>query len=216
MNPALLLNPTGKHRNAIQPGPGPKTFQSGSTPQPNLTFEFTNDEFTSANGCGMGNGLVRDSSNQHDSGAQYSNSNQISPNVPSAPSNSHDFSGSDPSASPYSIPHHMASVTHSMPNSPLHSMSELTPNGMGSMIERMNNVQDRSTVPVAKRQKMLSDDDSEVGRKNGFSTSSSGILSGYVKDKQREAQSHSGPASGKPHALLDLTGGNYPPFFLYR
>lgn len=75
------------------------------------------------------------------------------------------------------------------------------------MIERMNNVQDRSTVPVAKRQKMMVEDDSDGGRKNGFSSSSSGLLAGYVKDKQRAAAS----ASGQAHPTLDLTGGTCPP-----
>lgn len=201
MNPALLLNPTGKHRNAVQPGPSANGSPSGPSPQSNLTFEFTNTN---------GNSIESDPRNQFNSDVQYSNLNHPSPSNLLAPSNSHSFSGHDPSASPYSIPHHMSNVTNSLPNSPLHSLINSPPNGMGSMIERMNNVQDRSTVPVAKRQKMMSDDDGEGGRKNGFSTSSSGILSGYVKDKQREAQAEGASASGKAHALLDLTGGTIP------
>lgn len=180
MNPALLLNPTGKHRNAAQPAPGPSGFQAGPSPQPNLAFEFSNTN---------GNGL--EGSSQIEFSFQQSNANQSSSSRP----------GSD---SPYSIPHHMA---HASPHSSQNSVTNFPTNGMGSMIERMNNVQDRSTVPVAKRQKMMSDDDGEGGRKKGFSSSGSGLLAGYVKDKQRAAAS----ASGQTHATLDLTGGTWLP-----
>lgn len=178
-NPALLLNPTGKHHNIAQHAQSPSGFHSGPSPQPNLAFEFSN-----TNGSGL------EDSSKPEYSFQYSNANQFSSSKP----------GSGSSESPYSIPHHMANgPPHSSPN----SVSNFTSNGMGSMIERMNNVQDRSTVPVAKRQKMMSDDDSENGRKNGFSSNSSGLLAGYVKDKQRAAAS----ASGQTHATLDLTGG---------
>lgn len=182
-NPALLLNPTGKHHNAAQPAQSPSGFHSGPSPQPNLAFEFSN-----TNGSGLEDSLKPEYS------FQYSNANQFSSSKP----------GSGSSESPYSIPHHMANgPPHSSPN----SVSNFTSIGMGSMIERMNNVQDRSTVPVAKRQKMMGDDDSESGRNNGFSSGSSGLLAGYVKDKQRAAAS----ASGQTHATLDLTGGTWPP-----
>lgn len=195
MNPALLLNPTGKHfdagsiqRNSFPSGLGPNGFQSGPEAQPNLMFQFSNTN---------GDGSENDPNNVYTSSTQYSNSTPFSP--------------SDPSASPYSIPHHKANMTNGLPSSHPKGISDLPPNGMGSMIERMNNVQDRSTVPVAKRQKMMSDDDSERGPKNGFSSSSSGILSGYVKDKQRAGLSMlNTPASGKAQATLDLTGGIYP------
>lgn len=176
MNPALLLNPTGKHRNTAQPAPGPSGFHSGPSPQPNLAFEFS-----STNGTGL------EGSSQIEYSFQHSNANESSLSRP----------GSD---SPYSIPHHIANAS---PHASQNSIPNFPTNGMGSMIERMNNVQDRSTVPVAKRQKMMSDDDGEGGRKNGFSSSSSGLLAGYVKDKQRAAAS----ASGQTHATLDLTGG---------
>lgn len=77
---------------------------------------------------------------------------------------------------------------------------------MGSMIEQMNNVQDRSTVPVAKRRKVELDVDEERP-KNGFHSASSGILSGYIKQKQHEKQST--PSLKQDRPTLDLTGGMY-------
>lgn len=217
MNPALLLNPKGKnqntesaHRNSLQPGLGPNGSQSGSKSQPILAFEFSNTN---------GVGFEADQSNEYKSGTHYSNSNHFSSSDLTAPSDFRSFSGSEPSAaSPYPIPHHIGTMANGLPASPHSAISNFAPNGMGSMIERMNNVQDRSTVPVAKRQKMMSNDDSEGGPKNGFSRSSSGILSSYLKDKQRAALPMLGvpaPASGGSHATLDLTGGNCSPFF-YR
>lgn len=85
-------------------------------------------------------------------------------------------------------------------------------NGMlGSMIEHMNNVQDRSTVPVAKRRKIEGEGDEEA-QKNGFHGASSGTLSLYVKQKQQEAQSMPGLKQAQP--TLDLTGGMWLPSFM--
>lgn len=81
-----------------------------------------------------------------------------------------------------------------------------TPNGMSSMIERMNNVQDRSNVPVPKRRR-IEDDSQDQGPRNGFhGNGGSGMLSGYVKQKQQEGQAAS---FLKPQAqsTVDLTGG---------
>lgn len=78
-----------------------------------------------------------------------------------------------------------------------------TPNGMSTMIERMNNVQDRSSVPVAKRRRIEEDLDGQSGQ-NGFSSNgSSGMLSEYVKQKQQEGQEAASAAS----TTVDLTGG---------
>lgn len=83
-----------------------------------------------------------------------------------------------------------------------------SPHGMGSMIERMNGVQDRSTVPVAKRQKIM-EEDAEGLMKSHQSSSSSGLLSGYLKEKQRAEQSMSGLPAARKTQVLDLTAGTY-------
>lgn len=75
---------------------------------------------------------------------------------------------------------------------------------MASMIERINNLQDRSSVPMVKRRKIATDADDQT-RKNGFSGSSSGMLSNHIKQKQREKQST--PAALQSQSTLDLTGG---------
>lgn len=88
-----------------------------------------------------------------------------------------------------------------------------TPNGMSTMIERMNNVQDRSSVPLAKRRRIEEGLDDQMGH-NGFSSNgSSGMLSEYVKRKQQEGQeAHS--ATPQPQTTVDLTGGTLRPYSL--
>lgn len=89
----------------------------------------------------------------------------------------------------------------------------LASNGMGHMIENMNNVQDRSTVPMAKRRKV---DDSPEFAKNKFNGGSSGMLADHIKQKQKEAQPVN-RISGQTLATLDLTGGkltSFSPFTL--
>lgn len=204
MNPALLLNPTGKNlsaesiqRSSFQSELGSNGFQSRPNSQSTLAFEFSNTN---------GDDFETSQNNEYNSGIQYANSNPFPSSDPPVPPDFRSFSGSNPTTPMYSIPHHMA---NGLPTSPLNGTAGPVPSGMGSMIERMNNVQDRSSVPVSKRQKMMSDDDSEGKPKNGFAgRSSSGILSGYVKDKQRAGLSVlSASASGKAYATLDLTGG---------
>lgn len=78
------------------------------------------------------------------------------------------------------------------------------PNGMSSMIERMNKVQDRSTIPMAKRRK-IEDPFEDDKPKNGFHGGGSGMLSDYVKQKQQEGQSRYPPMQAQ--STLDLTGG---------
>lgn len=84
------------------------------------------------------------------------------------------------------------------------SISAPTQNGMTSMIERMNNLQDRNSVPVAKRRK-IQEEAGDQTRKNGFHSGSSGMLSDYVNQKQREKQSTA--AALQSPSTLDLTGG---------
>lgn len=81
-----------------------------------------------------------------------------------------------------------------------------TPNGMSSMIERMNNVQDRSTVPVAKRRRIGDDSQDHVSRNGFHGNGSSGMLSGYVKQKQQQGQAVPSTTS-RPQSTVDLTGG---------
>lgn len=88
-----------------------------------------------------------------------------------------------------------------------------TPNGMSSMIERMNHVQDRSSVPVAKRRR-IGDDSQDQGSRNGFhGNGSSGMLSGYVKEKQQNGQAPPSFAQ-QSESTVDLTGGIWTSYHL--
>ncbi|KAK6853338.1 SNF2 family domain-containing protein [Apiospora arundinis] len=64
-------------------------------------------------------------------------------------------------------------------------------NGFGGMIERMNNVQDRSTVPHPKRRKVetidLDDSADEKTSSNFGHGGSGGMIGQYVKEKKEEA-----------------------------
>lgn len=80
-------------------------------------------------------------------------------------------------------------------------------NGIGTMIERMNNVQDRSSVPVPKRRKVEQGLEGVNGKQAGFHGSSSGMLGEYMKQNQQEGQA--GPSFAQ-FAPLDLTSGRSP------
>lgn len=81
---------------------------------------------------------------------------------------------------------------------------------MGSMIERMNGVQDRSTVPVPKRRKIAEDDGGDAHRfKSHDGGSSSGMLSGYLEEKKRADQPMPTSLTGKKTPVLDLTAGTF-------
>lgn len=71
--------------------------------------------------------------------------------------------------------------------------------GMGRMIEQMNDVQDRSTVPQPKRRKVESPDpgSSSFGRAGG-----AGMLGSYVKEKREEGQQSTSNGNGQ---TVDLT-----------
>lgn len=91
--------------------------------------------------------------------------------------------------------------------SPGYSSAEGTPggqnvNGVGHWIERMNNVQRRSTVPQPKRRRI----DDEQNLQNGQAAqvrSGSGILGAYVREKRQDS---SGSAFSQP-TTVDLTDG---------
>ncbi|KAM4056828.1 DEAD/DEAH box helicase [Hirsutella rhossiliensis] len=77
-------------------------------------------------------------------------------------------------------------------------------NGVGGWIERMNNVQSRSTAPQAKRRKTEDGQDFAAKSSNIPVRGGSGVLGDYIKDKRNEAD---GP--GLQQTLtVDLTGGN--------
>lgn len=129
-----------------------------------------------------------------------------------APQVSFQFSTTDATDNVHSHPARSA-VTPNGTETPRHS----TPNGMSSMIERMNNVQDRSSVPMAKRRRIAGDSEDQ-GSRNGFhGNGGSGMLSGYVKQKQQEGQAaHS--ITPQSQSTVDLTGGIWtscPPWNLW-
>ncbi|KAM0325499.1 hypothetical protein ACHAQA_007486 [Verticillium albo-atrum] len=82
-----------------------------------------------------------------------------------------------------------------------------TPNGqvlgLGSMIERMNGVQDRAYAPQIKRRKVDTPEaDAEINGKKGMSGGGSGMLGAYVQEKREEGQKN---GSAKPMQTVDLT-----------
>lgn len=80
-------------------------------------------------------------------------------------------------------------------------------NGVGGWIERMNNVQHRSTIPQAKRRKTEDQDGSQDGA-NAAPRGGSGILGEYVKDKRKEANG----STASQALTVDLTSGMTTPY----
>ena len=64
-------------------------------------------------------------------------------------------------------------------------------NGLGTMLERLNNVQDRTTAPQPKRRKLetieLDDSADEQQNRSRFGSGGSSILGQHVKDRRGEA-----------------------------
>ncbi|CAN8102178.1 unnamed protein product [Discula destructiva] len=190
-NPAALLNPRGNNSNTGAPASGSTQLQLGPNHQPSpqvFHFSNTND-----------NSFATKSNDGYQDRMQYSFSSNASP-APSLANNLPRSTTSTPK------PQRMA---NDLPKLPLHGMPAPVSNGMGSMIERMNGVQDRSTVPVAKRRKVTdvdAEDQPKYGAHSSSSSSSSGMLSGYLKEKQHTDQSMPPPSAttGKT-PVLDLT-----------
>lgn len=186
-NPATLLNPKGKGTEpprSSSPGSGP---MFGQNPQPSpQVFQFS-----SASDNDTGNGFANEPNGENRDPVQYS----VYGN--SSPSNPHTNGLSRQSTS---------TLAYSQPQQITNGRPVPTSNGMGTMIERMNGVQDRSTVPMAKRQK-ISDDDGDERPKYGSTSGSSGLLSSYVKEKQLADQSMAGSQVARKIPVLDLTGG---------
>lgn len=74
---------------------------------------------------------------------------------------------------------------------------------MGGWIERMNNVQHRSTIPQAKRRKVEDRDGSQDGSNGAPRGGNGGILGEYVKDRRMEANG----SSASQAMTVDLTDG---------
>lgn len=144
-------------------------------------------------------GFKSDSKQRPASPAQLP-SNGIKPHTNSQAMLQFQFSNASDASSGYSQPSSSSAALEAAD-----SVSTPLQNGMTSMIERMNNVQDRSSVPMVKRRRIEEDADDQT-RKN-FGGGSSGILSDYVNQKQQEKQST--PTALRPQPTLDLTGGIY-------
>lgn len=190
-NPAALLNPKGKGTplpRSSSPGSGPAF---GHSPQPSpQVFQFS-----SASDNDNGNNFANESNGDYRDPMQYALHGHASTPEPQTNGLSRPYTSTLAYSQPQ--PQQMAS------GRPI-----LTSTGMGSMIERMSGVQDRSTVPTAKRQK-ISDGGNEDRPKYGSNSSSSGILSSYVKEKQLADQSMAGPQAARKTPVLDLTAGTF-------
>lgn len=80
---------------------------------------------------------------------------------------------------------------------------------MGSMIEKMHNVERREYRPI-KRQKQAHEEDNEEDAKKKTDSGrlgGSGDMGGYLKEKRKEALEREGP-SATSH-IVDLTNGTY-------
>lgn len=127
--------------------------------------------------------------------------NGVNAHINSQPQLQFQFSNASDTSSGYSQPSPSSAALEATD-----SILTSTQNGMTSMIERMNNLQDRSSVPVAKRRK-IQEEAGDQTRKGGFHSGSSGMLSDYVTQQQREKQSTA--AALQSPSTLDLTGGTY-------
>ncbi|KXJ92279.1 SNF2 family N-terminal domain-domain-containing protein [Microdochium bolleyi] len=76
-------------------------------------------------------------------------------------------------------------------------------NGFGDMIERMNNVQKRTSAPQSKRRRVETEGDSPSA--NGFRGGGSGVIGQYVMEKRDQAAQQS---SAHRVETVDLTDGN--------
>lgn len=126
-------------------------------------------------------------------------SNGVKLHTVSQPQLQFQFSNASDTSSGYSQPSSSSAALEAAD-----SVSTPPQNGLTSMIERMNNVQDRSSVPMVKRRR-IEEDPGDRTLKNGFSGGSSGMLSDHVNQKQREKQAT--PAALPSQSTLDLTGG---------
>ncbi|KAI0971361.1 SNF2 family N-terminal domain-containing protein [Xylaria arbuscula] len=75
-------------------------------------------------------------------------------------------------------------------------------NGFGTMIERMNNVENRTLAPQTKRRKVEGGDGLEA--QPGFGAGGSGIIGQYITEKRAESKQ----AASTQVEMVDLTSGN--------
>ncbi|WYZ45384.1 hypothetical protein EsH8_VIII_000700 [Colletotrichum jinshuiense] len=80
----------------------------------------------------------------------------------------------------------------------------VSPYGMGNMIERMRDVQDRASAPQPKRRK-YDTPESDADNKKAMGPGGSGMLGAYVKEKQEEGKKEN---SKVPNQTVDLTEGD--------
>ncbi|KAI9171188.1 SNF2 family DNA-dependent ATPase [Paramyrothecium foliicola] len=76
--------------------------------------------------------------------------------------------------------------------------------GVGSWIERVSNVQNRSVAPQPKRRKVDDSEGSQDGASVPVRSGGGGILGEYVKEKRKEGNSN----LASPAMTVDLTDGN--------
>ncbi|KAI5926168.1 SNF2 family N-terminal domain-containing protein [Camillea tinctor] len=76
-----------------------------------------------------------------------------------------------------------------------------TNGGVGSMIERMNNVEERTAIPQQKRRKLEAENGTEY--KHSFGGGGSGMVGQYVKDRRQEGTSRSSIQSVETVDLTD-------------
>ncbi|KJZ79916.1 hypothetical protein HIM_00630 [Hirsutella minnesotensis 3608] len=132
-------------------------------------------------------GASRPQQPQHQISKQRTNSSVSSPMV-------FQFTNLNEAPAPSPPPESLPSATHAASGA----------NGVGTWIERMNNVQSRSAVPQAKRRK-TQDGQDFAARSNTIPVrGGSGVLGEYVRDKRKEADN----LGFTPAMAVDLTEGN--------
>lgn len=85
-----------------------------------------------------------------------------------------------------------------------------SPNGYGAMIERMNNLEQRTVTPQ-KRRKVETEDGFE--QKPGFGSGGSGMMGEYIKEKREE---NSKRLANTQVEMVDLTSGSRSSLFERR
>lgn len=124
-------------------------------------------------------------------------SNTPVPTPPSRDSPAFDFQ--------FSTPSDIFEIADSPISSAYDGVSGTEPqkNGFGDMIERMSNVQKRTSAPQSKRRKLEMESDSPSA--NGFRGGGSGVIGQYVKEKRDQAAQQS---SAHRVETVDLTDGS--------
>lgn len=107
-----------------------------------------------------------------------------------------DFTFDSPNHETLDIPMHNATYQPEQLN---------PPNGIGTMIERMNNVQDRMLPPPQLKRRKLESGSSSPQPGYGVGGGSSGIMGQHVKEKREEGYNQ---VAGTKYETVDLTEGS--------